>query len=216
MKQATAPPANSLYPVLPGGPDDSGDNVLPDHSYRLHEISRLRKYLEDEREKRAELYKKYHRGVNALDSVDAVLLTAGMGLGIGGVGLLSTVIAAPVVLGLEIAALVCGTLGIAGKFVGRRLSVKAKKHDEVRVLAHSKLNTITDCVSSALMDGRISDDEFRLIVAEVDKYNDMKAEIRVGAWKTHAAVTLDEETKNSLIQRGRDEAKASFMKKLSN
>ena len=40
----------------------------------------------------------------------------------------------------------------------------------------------------------------------------MKAEIRDRAKKAHAAVILDEE---ALIQRGRDEARASFMKKLA-
>ena len=138
-----------------------------------------------------------------------------MGMGIGGVGLLTTVIAAPVVLGLEIAALGCGLLGVAGKFIGRRLSVKAKKHDEVRVLAESKLNTIADHVSSALADGQISDEEFRMVIDEVNKYTLMKAEIRAGAQKAHAAVALDEETKNSFIQQGRDQARASFMKKLA-
>ena len=213
MKQATAPPTEAsdtlppLYPKLPVAPEK-------DQSYRLQEISRLKKRLEDERDKRGQLYKKYRRGVNALDGVDTALLTAGMGMGIGGVGLLSTIIAAPVVLGLEIAALACGTLGVAGKFISRRLAVKAKKHDEVRVLAESKLNTIADHVSSALMDGRVSDEEFRLIIDELHKYDQMKAEIRVGARKAHAAVALDEETKNSLIQRGRDEARASFIKKL--
>ena len=136
-------------------------------------------------------------------------------MGIGGVGLLTTVIAAPVVLGLEIAALGCGLLGVAGKFIGRRLSVKAKKHDEVRVLAESKLNTIADHVSRALTDGQISDEEFRLIIDEAQKYTQMKAEICTGAQKAHAAVTLDEETKNSLIQQGRDEARASLMEKLT-
>ena len=215
MKQVTpsAPPTcaegvSPLYPELPG-------NASLDQSYRLQEISRLKKHLEDERDKRGQLYKKYRRGVNALDGVDTSSLTAGMGMGIGGVGLLSTIIAAPVVLGLEIAALACGVLGVTGKFVGRRLTVKARKHDEIRVLAESKLNTITDHVSGALMDGRISDEEFRLIVDEVTKYNQMKAQIRAGARKAHAAVTLDEETKNSLIQRGRDEARASLMKKLA-
>ncbi len=79
------------------------------------------------------------------------------------------------------------------------------------------LNTIADLVSSALLDGEISDDEFRLAVSEVAKYNQMKAEISAGARKVHADVTppaLDEETENSLIQRGRDEARASFIKKL--
>ena len=198
----------------------SGGNVnvasqQQDQYFRLQEISRLRKHLEDEKDKRSQLYKKYRRGINAVDAVDTALISASMGMGIGGVGLLTTVIAAPVVLGLEIAALGCGLLGVAGKFIGRRLSVKAKKHDEVRVLAESKLNTIADHVSRALTDGQISDEEFRLIIDEAQKYTQMKAEIRTGAQKAHAAVTLDEETKNSLIQQGRDEARASLMEKLT-
>ena len=128
-------------------------------------------------------------------------------MGIGGVGLLSTNIAAPVVLGLEVAALGCGHLSAAGKFVSRRLSVKAKKHDEVMILAGSKLNSI-----SALTDGQVSDEEFHIVVDEVHKYTQMKAKIRARTKKAHAAVTFDEE---ALIQRGRDEARASFMKKLA-
>ena len=128
---------------------------------------------------------------------------------------MSTIVAAPVVLGLEIAALGCGLLGVAGKFIGRRLSVKAKKHSDLVVLAESKLNTIANYVSRALTDGAISDKEFRMVINEVSKYAQMKADIWAGAQKAHAAVTLDEETKNDLIQRGRDEARASFMKKLT-
>ena len=217
MKQATAPPVNApLYPELPAGPAEtqSVNNTLPDQYFRLQEISRLRKHLEDEKDKRSQLYKKYRRGINAVDAADTALISASMGMGIGGVGLLTMVIAAPVVLGLEIAALGCGLLGVTGKFIGRRLSVKAKKHDEVRVLAVSKLNTIADHVSRALTDGQISDEEFRLIIDEAQKYTQMKAEIRTGAKKAHAAVTLDE-TKNSLIQQGRDEARASLMEKLT-
>ena len=218
MKQVTpsAPQSDSptLYPELPIG----DANTPPDQSYRLQEISQLKKHLEDERDKRAALYKKYHRGVNAVDGVDTALLTASMGMGIGGVGLLSTIIAAPVVLGLEIAAMACGILGVSGKFIGRRLAVKAKKHDNIRMLAESKLNTIADHVSCALIDGKISDEEFRLIIAEVTKYTQLKSEIRAGARKAHAAVrppVLDEETKNELIKRGRDQARASFIKKLT-
>ena len=64
----------------------------------------------------------------------------------------------------------------------------------------------------ALTDGQISDEEFRIVVVEVHKYTQMKAEIRYRAKKAHTAVTLDEE---ALIQRGRDEARASFIKKLA-
>lgn len=230
----SAPPTGipPLYPELPITDDDtagvstsatSGGNVnvadvpsqQPDQYFRLLEISRLRKQLEDEKDSRSQLYKKYRRGINAVDAVDTALISASMGMGIGGVGLLTTVIAAPVVLGLEIAALGCGLLGVAGKFVSRRLSVKAKKHSDLVVLAESKLNTIADHVSSALADGQISNEEFRMVIEEAHKYAQMKADIRAGAKQAHAAVTLDEETKNSLIQRGRDEARASFIKKLA-
>ena len=72
------------------------------------------------------MYKKYSRSVNAGDGVDTALLTARMGMGIGGVGLLSTIIAAPVVLGLQPAALACGLLGVAGKVVSRCLASRPR------------------------------------------------------------------------------------------
>ena len=216
MKHPTAPEmAERLYPVLPSAGPADNDNTPWDQYFRLQEISQLRKHLEDERDQRSQLYKKYQRGVNAVDAVDTALISASMGMGIGGVGLLSTIVAAPVVLGLKVAALGCGLLGVAGKFISRRLLVKAKKHDEVRVLAESKLNTIADHVSKALADGTISEAEFHLIAEEAHKYTQMKAVIQAGAKKAYAAITIDEETKNSLIQRGRDEARASFMKKLA-
>ena len=201
------PTSGALYPEL------SVQGAPPDQSYRLQEISRIRKHLEGEREKRAQLEKKYRRAVNILDGCDTTLLLISALTGVGGVGLLSTIVAAPVVIGLEATALLCGVVGAAGKIIGRCLAVKVRKHCEIRVLAASKLNTIADHVSRALMDGVISDDEFKLIVEELQKYDQLKAEIRAGARKKHAP-TLDEETKNALVQRGRDEARTIFIKKL--
>ena len=103
---------------------------------------------------------------------------ASVGLAASGVGLLSTIIAVPVAIGIQAGAIVRGLLGAGGKFIGRRLQAKPRKHDQIRVLAESKLNTIADHISTALSDDKISDEEFRLILAEVDKYNQMKAEIR--------------------------------------
>jgi len=213
MKQQT--PSAPIYPDLAAVEDSQTAAPRLSQDYRLQEISRLKEYLEKEQDGRAQLYKKYHRGVNVLDGVDTALISAGMGMGIGGVGLLSTIIAVPVVLGLEIAALICGVVGVAGKYIVHRLEVKAKKHDEIRILAKSKLNTVADHVSSALMDGQITDEEFRLIIDEVNKYGQLKAEIRSGARKAHASVELDEEIKNSLIKQGREEARASIIKKLA-
>ena len=172
-----SPTSGDLYPSL------SGQGAPPDQSYRLQEISRLRKHLEAEREKRTQLEKKYRRGVNILNGCDTAYLLISALTGVGGVVLLSTAVAASVVIGLEATSLLCGVVGAAGKVLGRRLAVKVKKHCEIRVLATSKLNTISDHVSRALMDGVISDDEFKLIVEELQKYDQLKAEIRAGARK---------------------------------
>ena len=116
-----------------------------------------------------------------------------VGLAATGVGMLSTIIAVPVALGLQAVAIVCELLRAGGKLVGRRLHAKARKHDLIRGLAESKLNTIADRISVALNDDKITEDEFRLILSEVDKYNQMVAEIR-GHQKQSGGLSEDEQT----------------------
>ena len=142
------------------------------------------------------MYKKYRRAINAADGIDTVLVTSSLGMGAAGVGLLSTIIAAPVVVALEAAALACGLASIAGKYVSRRLLVKAKKHDEIRVIALSKLDSITGGISNALRDGHISPKEFKLVLDEMEKYSQMKASIQKKSCTIYAA-QVSEETKKS-------------------
>ena len=120
-----------------------------------------------------------------------------VGLAASGVGLLSTIIAAPVAIGLQAGAIVCGLLGAGGKLVGRRLQAKSTKHDLIRGLAESKINTIADSISVALNDDKITEDEFRLLLSEVDKYNQMKAEIR-GHQKHSGGLSEDEKKQQTI------------------
>ena len=64
---------------------------------------------------------------------------------------------------------------------------------------------IASHVSKALADDFISDEEFKLIMEEQEKYKTMKEEIRNNTKKK-----LKEEEKESLIERGRQEARESF------
>ena len=123
------------------------------------------------------MYKKYRHGANIADGIDTALSVTNVSLAASGVGILSTIIAAPVAIGLQARAIVCGLLGAGGKLVVRRLQAKARKH-LIRGLAESKLNTIADRISVALTDDKITEEEFRLTLSEVNKYNQMKAEIR--------------------------------------
>ena len=93
------------------------------------------------------MYKKYRRGANVADGIDTALSVTSVGLAASGVGVLSTIIAAPVAISLQAGAIVCGLLGAGGKLVGWRLQAKARKYDLIRGLAESKLNTIADHIS---------------------------------------------------------------------
>ena len=75
------------------------------------------------------------------------------------------------------------------------------------MLASSKLDTIASHISKALMDNYVSDEEFKLIMEELNKYKAMKEEIRSNTRKR-----IKEEEEQSLIERGRQEARESFRK----
>ena len=59
------------------------------------------------------MYKRYRRGANVAHGSDTALSVTSVVLAASGVGLLSTVIAAPVTIGLQGGAIVCGLLGAA-------------------------------------------------------------------------------------------------------
>ena len=73
------------------------------------------------------------------------------------------------------------------------------------MLASAKLDTIASHISKALMDNYVSDEEFKLIMEELNKYKAMKEEIRRNTKKR-----IKEEEEQSLIERGRQEARESF------
>ena len=175
-------------------------------SFRLHKINEIQKLLESERDRRESLAKKYQRGINILSGVSYANELAAVGLGVAGVSLLSTVVATPIVIVMEAVALGAGGLSVVGNLICDKVfSSKAKKHYQIMMLAQSKLNTISDHISKALQDNSISDEEFHLIVSELDKYNKMKEDIR-----SKVKTKIDDETKQSLIKQGKEKAIEEF------
>ena len=60
------------------------------------------------------MYKKYRRGANVADGIDTALSVTSVGLAASGVGLLSTIITAPVFIGLQAGRLCVGYWGVGG------------------------------------------------------------------------------------------------------
>ena len=187
-----------LYPKLPTAPpiEDQGQG------YRLQKISEIQAFLEKEVEERGKLSKKYFRAAKIVDSVDTVLITLTIGAGAGGIGLLSTIVAAPTVIAIEGVALFTGLLSIIGKYNVNWSTSKAEKHEKIKTIASTKLNTISSHISKALTDNEITDDEFRLILEELEKYKVMKEEIRTKTKKKIMAETEDRLSREGGKKRG--------------
>ena len=191
--------SKQIYPVLPTAPSDEG------HTYRLQKIGEIQKEIENEKKKRIHLSKKYHRAFRIISFVDTTLQASGIALGVTGIGFLSTIAAAPVAIACEGVAIGAGFLSIVGGQVNKKLALKAEKHEKIKVLAESKLNTINSYISKALIDGIVSDSEYELILSELQKFKELMREIR-----DKTKIGLDEITKESLINKGREDAINAF------
>ena len=193
--------APTAPPVVNGGADDRG------HGYRLNHIRELQKFLEDEIKNREALNKKYYRISKIINIVNSGLSSVLMGVGGAGGALMLTGVGAPISAALAIGGVVIGGVTIIGNFYSRKARTKGEKHLKISERAISKLDTIASHVSKALMDDFLSAEEFNLILEEVNKYKVLKEEIRNNTKKK-----LKNEEKESLIEKGRQEATNSFRK----
>ena len=191
----------NIYPKLPTAPpiEDQGQG------YRLQKINEIQAFLEKEVATREALSKKYFRAARIVDNVDTVLIAITLGGGAGGIGLLSTVIAAPAVIVIEGVALFTGFLSIIGKYSVKKSTSKAEKHEKIKMIASTKLDTICSHISRALGDNKVR--SFQLILEELEKHEVMKEEVRT---KTKKKIMT--ETEETLIERGRQEVRESFRK----
>ena len=194
-----------IYPTLPNireqptAPNDKG------HSYRLKIIREVQEFLEGEIKNREAYSKKYFRIAKVVNMVDNGLITITIVAEGAGAVLLSTGVGASFALALGISGAVTGVVSLIGNIFSKKATTKAEKHLKIKTLATAKLDTIASHVSKAMMDDFISDEEFKLIMEEMEKYKALKEEIRNNTKKK-----LKTEEEESLIERGRQEAMESF------
>ena len=185
--------------VVNGGSDDCG------HSYRLKIIREVQEFLEEEIKNREAFSKKYFRIAKVVNIVDNALITITIGAEGTSAVLLSTGVGAPFALALGISGVVTGAISLIGNIFSKKATTKAEKHLKIKTLAMAKLDTIASHISKAMMDNFISDEEFKLIMEEMNKYKALKEEVRNNTKKK-----LKTEEEESLIEKGRQEARESF------
>src|SRR6218665_2573561 len=132
--------------------DDFNNEELPTaQSYRLQKIYEIEDEITQERDKRTALCTKYRRSIRTISVIDNTLIVTVMGLSSSsGLGVLTTVVAAPAIAIATGTAVGVGLLIIIGGQVSKKLVLKVAKHEKIKTLAEAKLNTISSLISKAL------------------------------------------------------------------
>ena len=136
----------------------------------LSEIIGIENYFHQEINQRKSCSKKLSKYVSAFDYIDKILIfLSATSSGVCTI-LSASVVGVPVgIASASFTLIFSQTTGIIKKL----LSItghKKKKHDKIRMLAKSKLDSIETLVSQALIDMKISQEEFNAIIREKQKY----------------------------------------------
>ena len=195
-----------LYPQIPASapPDDE--------SYRLKKIDELEKFLRSEVESRDKLTKRFKRRATASTISDTSVIAAITALEVASIVTLTTGIGMPISVVLASTGLL---LGLGSGIIHKTQKIfdsKAKKHDKIKTLAESKLDTISGLVSKAVKDSHIDHQEYQLILKEVEHYRTMKEEIRTKSKTSADAITAEQ--REAILAQGRKEGQQAFLEKI--
>ena len=127
----------------------------------LNEIKKINDYFNFEIQERKAMSKKLSKYIAAFDYIDKTLIVFSATSGGVSINSFTSVIGIPA--GIASASLTTGII---------------KKHNEIVMLAKSKLNSIETLMSQALINLDISHEEFKTIVNEKEKYEQTKESIR--------------------------------------
>ena len=93
-------------------------------------------------------------------------------------------------------------------------TVKQEKHDAIKLLAQSKLDSIANIISQAMQDGYNSLSDFHKVLQEVEKNRNLKSDIRNQAKAKVKEIT--KEQREEILEQGRKEGKEDILQKLAN
>ena len=114
--------------------------------------------------------------------------------------------------------LICGVVSCITGEAGKNVSRKVTKHEKTVSVCESKINSLKDRISKALADDKISGEEFENILAEMEKYHELKKDIRVGLKKNKVKKTADGVARPEVsgeVSQLRREIRAEILKKLA-
>ena len=205
---------NKIYPEVPK--ENLKDKIYPEapkdgKTFRLQQSCRVLENLEKEAKHYTSVRKKYKRCYNFLSRISTSTGTLSFCLSGSGVGTAFSGVGLPLATSLGGLGLVCGVASVIAAASAKKVSRKVTKHEKTVSVCESKINSLKDRISKALADDRISDEEFENILAEMEKYHEMKKDIRHKFQKNKIKKTADAGEVSQL----RRQIRAEILKKLA-
>ena len=182
-------------------------NISNDQQFRLNKINEIKDYFIAEIRERELMSKNLSKYIASFEYLDKSLIVLSVATGSISIASFATAIGAPVgIMSASCSLAFSITTGFVKKFL-KTIRNKKKKHNKIIMLARSKLNSIENKISKALMDNEISHENFETIINEEKKYRELKESIRMmNSHRSDAGkVSLTEEGKkiglNEVIKR---------------
>ena len=202
---------SKIYPTL--GPSAPPSQEVNPQTYRLTKIREIEAYFLDEIDAREKLAKKIKRFSTITAVLDTSLITTTAITG----GISIAALASGIGLSVGISLSATSLLLSLATTITRKTSIfnsKEKKHDDIRLLAQSKLDSISETISQAMQDEKVSPTEFHKILQETENYRKLKADIRKQAKVKQAK--LSKEQREEILEQGRKEGREDFLQKIAN
>ena len=190
-------------------PDLSRTASQEPQSYRLNKLSEIEAYFLNEIKVYEQNAKKMKPDNTVTGIVDTGLITSTVITGRISITAFTSSVGLPVGIALgETGIFLSLTTAIMQKSF-KILTVKQEKHDAIKLLAQSKIDSITNIISKAKLDGGISPTEFHKVLQEVKQYGKLKADIRNQAKAKVKGIT--KEQREEILEQGRKEGKEDFL-----
>ena len=183
-------------------------------AYRLKKLTVAEAFFLDEIEVPERSAKKMKRFNTITGIVDTGLITSMVITGGISIAAFASGVGLPVGIALSETSLLLSLATVITRKSFKTFTVKQEKHNSIKLLAQSKLDSIANIISQAMQDGDISPTEFHKVLQEVEKYRKLKADIRNQAKAKIKQIT--KEQREELLEQGRKEGKEDFLRKIAN
>ena len=154
-------------------------------------MSEIEDYFIAEIKERELMSKKLSKYISFFDNFDKSLIVLSRTSGSVSIASFATVIGAPIaIISASLSLVFSLCTGLVKKLL-KATRNKKKKHNKIVMLARSKLNSIESKIYEALINNKISHEDFVTVISEERNYRELKESIKVMKGQEDKKIDID-------------------------